>query len=124
MYLLICILCLVSYFIFYLIILFLVSLCSFFVIFFFFSSRRRHTRYIGDWSSDVCSSDLGPERALILSQHSSWEGETRSCGERINARSGPFSSPRAALRWRSPDGSPSRSRRACRRQSRGFRPCS
>src|SRR5437762_13927022 len=25
---------------------------------FFFSSRRRHTRYIGDWSSDVCSSDL------------------------------------------------------------------
>src|SRR5437762_9693318 len=27
--------------------------------FFFFSSRRRHTRYIGDWSSDVCSSDYG-----------------------------------------------------------------
>src|SRR5437762_5637356 len=27
-------------------------------IYFFFSSRRRHTRYIGDWSSDVCSSDL------------------------------------------------------------------
>src|SRR5437879_13910370 len=26
---------------------------------FFLSSRRRHTRYIGDWSSDVCSSDLG-----------------------------------------------------------------
>src|ERR1017187_6239477 len=25
---------------------------------FVFSSRRRHTRYIGDWSSDVCSSDL------------------------------------------------------------------
>src|SRR5437879_7915524 len=25
---------------------------------FCFSSRRRHTRYIGDWSSDVCSSDL------------------------------------------------------------------
>src|SRR5437764_10434076 len=25
---------------------------------FFFSNRRRHTRYIGDWSSDVCSSDL------------------------------------------------------------------
>src|SRR5436189_6468754 len=28
------------------------------LLFFFFSSRRRHTRYIGDWSSDVCSSDL------------------------------------------------------------------
>src|SRR2546430_8825078 len=24
----------------------------------FFSSRRRHTRFDGDWSSDVCSSDL------------------------------------------------------------------
>src|SRR5207237_4002378 len=29
-------------------------LCSF-----FFSSRRRHTRFKCDWSSDVCSSDLG-----------------------------------------------------------------
>src|SRR5256886_13232455 len=28
--------------------------------FFFFSSRRRHTRFDCDWSSDVCSSDLGP----------------------------------------------------------------
>src|SRR3989454_3992417 len=28
------------------------------LIFFFFSSRRRHTRLQGDWSSDVCSSDL------------------------------------------------------------------
>src|SRR5256885_14422296 len=27
-------------------------------IIFFFSSRRRHTRLQGDWSSDVCSSDL------------------------------------------------------------------
>src|SRR4051794_41801357 len=26
---------------------------------FFFSSRRRHTRWTGDWSSDVCSYDLG-----------------------------------------------------------------
>src|SRR5688500_13939391 len=30
-------------------------------VFFFFSSRRRHTRLQGDWSSDVCSSDLLPE---------------------------------------------------------------
>src|SRR5256885_6720622 len=28
------------------------------IVFFFFSSRRRHTRLQGDWSSDVCSSDL------------------------------------------------------------------
>src|SRR5256885_10726222 len=31
------------------------------VFFFFFSSRRRHTRLQGDWSSDVCSSDLNPD---------------------------------------------------------------
>src|SRR5580704_18703483 len=31
--------------------------------FFFFSSRRRHTRWTGDWSSDVCSSDLTPRPA-------------------------------------------------------------
>src|SRR2546426_9305433 len=30
----------------------------YFCCFFFFSSRRRHTRLQGDWSSDVCSSDL------------------------------------------------------------------
>src|SRR2546427_2371407 len=29
------------------------------MLFFFFSSRRRHTRFDCDWSSDVCSSDLG-----------------------------------------------------------------
>src|SRR5438445_4053888 len=34
-------------------------LAFFFFFFFFFSSRRRHTRYWRDWSSDVCSSDLG-----------------------------------------------------------------
>src|SRR6266852_5516518 len=31
-----------------------------YLFFFFFSSRRRHTRCYRDWSSDVCSSDLGP----------------------------------------------------------------
>src|SRR5437879_962956 len=34
---------------------------------FFFSSRRRHTRYIGDWSSDVCSSDLFRGAASVAS---------------------------------------------------------
>src|SRR5256885_13159155 len=32
--------------------------------FFFFSSRRRHTRLQGDWSSDVCSSDLSPAGSI------------------------------------------------------------
>src|SRR2546426_6809808 len=33
--------------------------------FFFFSSRRRHTRLQGDWSSDVCSSDLERTEAIL-----------------------------------------------------------
>src|SRR6266850_3012830 len=33
--------------------------------FFFFSSRRRHTRLQGDWSSDVCSSDLVKVGAVV-----------------------------------------------------------
>src|SRR5205814_6542713 len=34
---------------------------------FFFSSRRRHTRCLSDWSSDVCSSDLGiPAIAAVV----------------------------------------------------------
>src|SRR5256885_8738975 len=33
---------------------------------FFFSSRRRHTRLQGDWSSDVCSSDLKKVRLEVL----------------------------------------------------------
>src|SRR5690606_39859812 len=31
-----------------------------------FSSRRRHTRFSRDWSSDVCSSDLGVVALLVL----------------------------------------------------------
>src|SRR5256885_13199164 len=36
--------------------------------YFFFSSRRRHTRLQGDWSSDVCSSDLAPYSKLQSSR--------------------------------------------------------
>src|SRR5690348_17780850 len=42
---------------------FFIFFCCLFFFFFFFSSRRRHTRWTGDWSSDVCSSDL-PARRL------------------------------------------------------------
>src|SRR5690606_16072684 len=31
----------------------------------FFSSRRRHTRFSRDWSSDVCSSDLGVAQTFV-----------------------------------------------------------
>src|SRR5437867_4873826 len=37
-----------------------------FFFFFFFSSRRRHTRSYGDWSSDVCSSDLAVAEAAVI----------------------------------------------------------
>src|SRR6266478_9490227 len=41
--------------------------------FFFFSSRRRHTRFDCDWSSDVCSSDLGA-RVRAVEHQSSIDG--------------------------------------------------
>src|SRR6266566_9207359 len=49
--------------------------------FFFFSSRRRHTRLQGDWSSDVCSSDLGagadPELATLQERFETSEWANR-----------------------------------------------
>src|SRR5437762_13302528 len=47
------------------------------LIVFFFSSRRRHTRYIGDWSSDVCSSDLRRSGSRRRSTVPSGSGQTR-----------------------------------------------
>src|SRR2546426_6107473 len=56
-------------------------------LFFFFSSRRRHTRLQGDWSSDVCSSDLvalSPQRrhrinpGEFFGEMSLLDGEPRS----------------------------------------------
>src|SRR6266850_4175392 len=38
------------------------------IFFFFFSSRRRHTRLQGDWSSDVCSSDLDVGLLLVVAE--------------------------------------------------------
>src|SRR5690625_5784884 len=52
---------------------------------FFFSSRRRHTRWPRDWSSDVCSSDLG----WNVGQEAEWDspvGSLRSAsGEEIGS---------------------------------------
>src|SRR5437763_2867997 len=68
-------------FVYFIILLFYVD-SYFYFFFFFFSSRRRHTRYIGDWSSDVCSSDLDLLRKAPNRRRS------RSCGRRRrNARS-------------------------------------
>src|SRR6202142_3854832 len=43
---------------------------------FFFSSRRRHTRLVGDWSSDVCSSDLTAPAAPSTDQAASTSSQT------------------------------------------------
>src|SRR6266850_6659861 len=70
--------------------------------FFFFSSRRRHTRLQGDWSSDVCSSDLGrrlPERqgrgegqggAQGRSQPARPGSEERRVGKECRSRWSPY----------------------------------
>src|SRR5207248_7597879 len=44
---------------------------------FFFSSRRRHTRSYGDWSSDVCSSDLTSRSATPWRRSSGWAWSRR-----------------------------------------------
>src|SRR3712207_7345597 len=45
----------------------------------FVSSRRRHTRYWRDWSSDVCSSDLGrrPHPRPLERHHGAARGHRR-----------------------------------------------
>src|SRR2546426_9246260 len=45
--------------------------------FFFFSSRRRHTRLQGDWSSDVCSSDLVQEAYRAEEERAGGRGSQR-----------------------------------------------
>src|SRR5438876_4640285 len=48
------------------------------LLFFFFSSRRRHTKWTGDWSSDVCSSDL-----IITGHAGRFMGNDRRLGSRL-----------------------------------------
>src|SRR5215475_11422694 len=49
-------------------------------VFFFFSSRRRHTRFSRDWSSDVCSSDLGGLSAVGRMPPGSFGGTNFAAG--------------------------------------------
>src|ERR1039457_7447316 len=46
----------------------------------FFSSRRRHTRLQGDWSSDVCSSDLEEEWKRAFKEINSFERQLKDFG--------------------------------------------
>src|SRR5438876_3425693 len=52
-----------------------------FLVLFFFSSRRRHTRWTGDWSSDVCSSDLHlpPWKSLRVESRTCFHSHFSKC---------------------------------------------
>src|SRR5256885_3608960 len=60
--------------------------------FFFFSSRRRHTRLQGDWSSDVCSSDL----SALIRQRAPRGRRKRRCPPAANSSLPQCSRPIAA----------------------------
>src|SRR6266496_772192 len=70
--------------------------------FFFFSSRRRHTRSLRDWSSDVCSSDLGGRNQMMATVASAeprpWSiqwaprSEERRVGKECRSRWSPYHS--------------------------------
>src|SRR4051794_41871004 len=74
-----------------------------FFFFFFFSSRRRHTRWTGDWSSDVCSSDLArrahvdPARQRVVVLHALRLDE-HEAGHRLAAGAAGFVHMRLAAR--------------------------
>src|SRR5690606_40634325 len=101
----------------------------------FFSSRRPHTIFSRDWSSDVCSSDLGQgisregdilDRAVaenLIEKAGSWyafEGERIGQG-RENARQYLIDHPEIADRdrKRAGEGPRERSGRGRRREQRG-----
>src|SRR6266487_5675908 len=73
---------------------------------FFFSSRRRHTRWTGDWSSDVCSSDLlsapGDRRTRVGHVPYLARKPSSVAQSRIQLRSSPFGTEASA---RTPNGS-------------------
>src|SRR3989449_631684 len=68
--------------------------------FFFFSSRRRHTRCSRDWSSDVCSSDLGDAIVTAPSDPTTRSRWRRRCTRRSRR------SPRRQSRMRSAQSAP------------------
>src|SRR5256885_10036908 len=63
-------------------------------LFFFFSSRRRHTRLQGDWSSDVCSSDLQlgatPQTVLFVGDSGIDAACAQAAGVRLAAHLGGY----------------------------------
>src|SRR3546814_6094901 len=43
--------------------------CTLFFIFFFFKQKTAYEMRISDWSSDVCSSDLGRDASVTLNEY-------------------------------------------------------
>src|SRR5205807_1614242 len=79
-------------------------------LFFFFSSRRRHTRLQGDWSSDVCSSDLVVARPrLRLAREAMAIQRLVQPGAARVSREHATGAVRAVRRWRKPDNEQTRS---------------
>src|SRR6266542_2152394 len=71
---------------------------------FFFSSRRRHTRCYRDWSSDVCSSDLGAASTRSSCAPSPTcarqsNGTRPSMASRARAGSSTFIASRSTSKW-------------------------
>src|SRR5690348_17947885 len=75
--------------------------------FFFFSSRRRHTRWTGDWSSDVCSSDLSSWFARSGVCSTAGGRRSRSCGATSRSCSRAARTPSSSTTVREGGGSPS-----------------
>src|SRR5688500_19936483 len=68
--------------------------------FFFFSSRRRHTRLQGDWSSDVCSSDLAVANAHLPDEHPRHKAEASPSSSGLwSLASGPSPSASSSSLW-------------------------
>src|SRR6266487_4934717 len=90
------------------------------VVIFFFSSRRRHTRWTGDWSSDVCSSDLRDQRHGAAPRADVKRGSPGSEGVLRHER-GITNSDRQPRTWvRSPDASVLDAEGATARARRNF----
>src|SRR3712207_9220474 len=68
----------------------MLNISKYLLLSFFFSSRRRHTRYWRDWSSDVCSSDLGERGGCRDGRRQNGRGQRRrGLGAGRGTRAGP-----------------------------------
>src|SRR3546814_13129113 len=94
------------------------------ILFFFFKQKTAYEMRISDWSSDVCSSDLGPARAFgadgIPGRINRGNATRGSNDGRIYRRDGPYFGPREICALWQGDRRPERAvRRRSGRQGTG-----